>query len=179
VVLGPSVHQRDNVETIKLQSHILSHFLWLCFNCLIFPSSENFSGPTGSYGTVTCSGYWSVSLSVTYFLLETPFGLLLRFTYDVTSRHNNYFYNVTRTRLTASSLTCWFLVFRCWSDLTFHLWSVLVPLLWRCVSDRLLWSARLYFLPPWNRVMVPRIEDTLSKGNFSSVVSCCHGNNFC
>jgi hypothetical protein len=47
-----------------------------------------------------------------------PFGLLLRFIYDFTSRHYNYFYNVTRTKLTASLLPGWFLVFRCWSDLT-------------------------------------------------------------
>jgi hypothetical protein len=56
-------------------------------------------------------------------VLEAPFGLLLRFIYDFTSRHYNYFYNVARTRLTASSLPCCFLVLRCWSDLTFRLWS--------------------------------------------------------
>jgi hypothetical protein len=43
-------------------------------------------------------------------VLETPFGLLLRFIYDFTSRHYNYFYNVTRTRLTASSLPCSFFI---------------------------------------------------------------------
>jgi hypothetical protein len=37
---------------------------------------------------------------VTFTVLETPFGLLLRFIYDFTSRHYNYLYNVTRTRLT-------------------------------------------------------------------------------
>jgi hypothetical protein len=46
---------------------------------------------------------------VTCSVLETPFGLLLYFIY-FTSRHHNYFYNVTRGRLTASSLPCCFLV---------------------------------------------------------------------
>jgi hypothetical protein len=35
-----------------------------------------------------------------FMILETPFGLLLRFIYDFTSRHYNYFYNVR------SSLPC-------------------------------------------------------------------------
>jgi hypothetical protein len=60
--------------------------------------------------TVTCTGFvtnsdhqmWRVGV------LETPFGLLLRFIYDFTSHHYNHFYNVTRTRLTASALPCWF-----------------------------------------------------------------------
>jgi hypothetical protein len=75
-------------------------------------------------------------------VLETPFGLLLRFIYDFTSRHYNYFYNETRTRLTAYSLPGWFLVLRCLSDLTSRFCSAcLVPLSWRFVSDRLLWPA--------------------------------------
>jgi hypothetical protein len=107
-------------------------------------------------------------------------------------------YNVTRTRLTASSLPCWFLfcvgplivgflvaaLILCLSDLTFRLWSTYLI---SALTLRL-WSARFYSLPPWNRVLAPRIEDTLSKGNFSSVVQvvvtwitfvniCCSDNN--
>jgi hypothetical protein len=94
-------------------------------------------------------------------VLETPFGLLLRFIYDSTSRHYNYSYSVR------SSLPCWFfilvgpliagflvaaLISLLWSALTLRLWSVPLicsdvasligsfDLLWRCVSDRLLWS---------------------------------------
>jgi hypothetical protein len=89
---------------------------------------------------IYCMVLWRVRVR------ETPFGLLLRFIYDFTSRHYNYFYSVTRTRLTASSLPCCFLVLRCWSDQTFRLWSALVLLPWHCVSDRLLWSARFLFL---------------------------------
>jgi hypothetical protein len=37
-------------------------------------------------------------------VLEKPFGLLLRFIYDFTSRHYNFFYNVR------SSLPCWFFI---------------------------------------------------------------------
>jgi hypothetical protein len=63
-------------------------------------------------------------------VLETPFRLLLRFINDFSSRHYNYFYNVTRTRLIASSLPCWFLILRCWSDQTFHLWSARLICSW-------------------------------------------------
>jgi hypothetical protein len=66
--------------------------------------------------------------------------------------------------------------------LTLRLWSVPLFCSWRCVSDRFLWSppdvaslvgsfelSDFYSLPPWNRVLAPRIKDTLSKGYFSSV----------
>jgi hypothetical protein len=83
-------------------------------------------------------------------VLETPFGLLLRFIYDSTSRHYNYFYNA------GSSLPCWFFIlvgpliagflvaariWLLWSALTLRLWSDSFDFFWRCVSDRLLWSA--------------------------------------
>jgi hypothetical protein len=53
-------------------------------------------------------------------------------------------------------------------DLLLHLWST--PLicsfgLCPCVSD----LPSFYSSPPWNRVLAPRIEDTLSKGYFSSL----------
>jgi hypothetical protein len=105
-------------------------------------------------------------------VLETPFGLLLWFIYDYTNRHYNYFYNVR------SSLPCWFFILVgpliagfLVAALTLRLRSV--PLICRWVSDLLwsmLWSTSVfillcfYFLPPWNRVLAPRIEDTLSKG---------------
>jgi hypothetical protein len=63
-----------------------------------------------------------------------------------------------------------------WSDLSSLIG--LVPLLWRCVSDQLLWSARFYCSPPWNRMLAPRIEDTLLKGNFSIVVQVVTGITF-
>jgi hypothetical protein len=99
---------------------------------------------------------------VTWSVLETSFGFLLRFIFDFTNRHYNYFYNVR------SSLPCWFLVlvgsliagflvaaliWLLWSPLTLRLWSTPLisfdvasligsfDLLWRCFSDRLLWSA--------------------------------------
>jgi hypothetical protein len=96
--------------------------------------------------------------------LETPLGLLLRFIYDFTSRHYNCFYNVR------SSLPCWFFILvgpliagflvaaliLGLSDLTFRsLICFFDLLLWRCVSDWLLWSARFYCLSPWNRVFGP------------------------
>jgi hypothetical protein len=97
-------------------------------------------------------------------VLETPFGVLLRFIYDFIS-HYNYYYNVTLTRMTASSLPCWFFILVgpliagfLDAALMLRLWSA--PLI----------SARFYSLPPWNRVLAPGIENTLSKGNFSSVV---------
>jgi hypothetical protein len=103
-------------------------------------------------------------------VLETPFGLLLCFIYDFTSRHYNFFYNVR------SSLPCWFFILVgpltagfLVAALILGFWSALVPLLWHGVSDRLVWSARFYCSPPWDRVLAPRIEDILSKGNFSSV----------
>jgi hypothetical protein len=134
-------------------------------------------------------------------VLEKPFGLLLRFIYDFTSRHYNYFYNVR------SSLPCWFcvLVGPLIADflvaaLIWLLWSApdvasLIGsfdlLFWRCASDLLLWSPltlRLWSaplicpffnsFPPWNRVLAPRIEDTLSKGKFSPVVQVVTGITF-
>jgi hypothetical protein len=133
-----------------------------------------------------CSGFVTTSEHKMWRVrvLETPFGLLFRFIYDFTSRHYNYFPNETRPRLTASSLPCWFFVRRCWSDLTPRFWSAcLVHMIWLFISDRpwFLWSdvsslivsfdLLLFFCsPPWNRVLAPRIEDTLSRGNFSSVV---------
>jgi hypothetical protein len=118
-------------------------------------------------------------------VLETPFGLLLRFIYDFTSRHYNYFYNVTRTRLNASSLPCWFFILvLCLLVSWLLLWS-LVYLIgsFDLCSDvaSLIGSFVLpgfYSLPPWNRVFGPRIEDTLSKGNFSSVVQVVTGITF-
>jgi hypothetical protein len=168
-------------------------------------------------------------------VLETPSGLLLRFIYDFTSRHYNYFYNVTRTRLTALHFHV-----DSWSFATDLIWS---DLIWLFVSDRLLWPARFqvrvkvtlrltvsqsvskswyrapfgaydqifstvwqlrscfffvgrplwredgsvlsllkparfYSFPPWNRVLAPRIKDTLSKGNFSFVVQVVTGTPF-
>jgi hypothetical protein len=115
---------------------------------------------------VTCLWYWRRRS-------------LLRFIYDFTSRHYNYFYNVARTRLTASSLPCWFfilagsliagflvaaLIWLLWSPLTLRLWSapLIFPdvasligsfdLLWRCVSDRLLWSALTLRL--WSALLI-------------------------
>jgi hypothetical protein len=84
-------------------------------------------------------------------VLETPFRLLLRFIYDFNSCHYNYFYNVTRTRLTAYSLPCSFFSFAAdliWLlgsglHLTFRLWLALLPLIWCFVSDRPLLSAFL------------------------------------
>jgi hypothetical protein len=82
-------------------------------------------------------------------VLATPFGLLLCFIYDFTSRHCNYFYNVR------SSLPYWFFILVgpliagflvatliCSFDLllTLRLWSVSLVSSWRCVSDRFLRS---------------------------------------
>jgi hypothetical protein len=121
------------------------------------------------YCNVACYATEDAKCDV-FTVLETAFRLLLRFIYNFTSRHYNYFYNVTWTRLTTSSLPGWFLVLRCWSDLTPRLWLALIPLLWRCISDRLLRSAPFYCSPLWNRVLAPQIENTLSKCNFSPVV---------
>jgi hypothetical protein len=78
------------------------------------------------------------------------------------------FYSVTRTRLTVFSLPCLFLVLRYWSDL------FVSDRPWFLCSDvaSLIGSFNLlgfYSLQPWNRVLAPRIEDTLLKGYFSSV----------
>jgi hypothetical protein len=94
---------------------------------------------------------------------ETPFGLLICFITTSLVVTKKFCYNVR------SSLLCWvfilvgplivgFLV----AALIWFLWS---PLLF-CVSDLILLG--FYSLPPWNRALAPRIEDTLSKGNFSS-----------
>jgi hypothetical protein len=115
-------------------------------------------------------------------VLETPFGLLLRFIYDFTSRHYNHCYNVTRTRLTASSLPCWFFILV--GPLIAGFLVAALP--FRLSSASVIYSY-LKCSPPWNRALAPRIEDTLSKGNFSSVVQvvtgitfvnicCCHNN---
>jgi hypothetical protein len=148
---------------------------------------------TQSIDIVTCSGFVTTSEHQMWRVgvLETPFGLLLSFTYDFTSRHYNYFYNVR------SSLPCWFFILvgpliagflvaaliLGLSDLTLRLWSAPFDLLWCWVSDlpwflcpdvaSLIGSFNLllfYSLPPWNRVLALRIEDTLLKGNFFSVV---------
>jgi hypothetical protein len=83
-------------------------------------------------------------------VLETPFGLLLCFIYDFTSRHYNYIYNVH------SSLPCLFLILA--GPLIDGF--LVAALIW------FLWSALFYCSPPSNRVLAPRIEDTLWKGSF-------------
>jgi hypothetical protein len=102
------------------------------------------------FNIVTCSG------------TGDAFRIVTSFIYDFTSRHYNYFYNVR------PSLPCWFfilvgpliagflvaaLIWLLWSPLTLRLWSALL-------------ISRFYCSPPWNRVLAPRIEDTLSKGAF-------------
>jgi hypothetical protein len=133
--------------------------------------------------TVTCRGTWPfLTAKCDVFchwrrqmwrtrVLETPFGFFHRFIYDFTSRHYNFFYSVTRTRLTASSLPCWFLILVGPLIAGFLIAALSDPLISSEVAS-LISSFDLpgfYSLPPWNRVLAPRIGDALSKGNFSAV----------
>jgi hypothetical protein len=128
---------------------------------------------------INCSVYCDV-----FTLLETPFGLLLRVFTTLLVATTITFYNVR------TSLPCWFFIL-VGSLIAGFLVAALIWLLWSPPDvasligsfDRLLWSAPLifssdvaslidsfdllgsYFLPPWNRVLAPRIEDTLSKGS--------------
>jgi hypothetical protein len=128
---------------------------------------------------VICWGTWSLLNTKMWRarVLETPFGLLLLLFTTSLVVTTITFYNVR------SSLPCWFFILVDPLILTLPLWLSLVPLLWRCVFDLLLWCllfwaspffcsfdlSGFHSLPPWNRVLAPRTEDTLSKGYFSSV----------
>jgi hypothetical protein len=95
-------------------------------------------------------GYWPLlnTKCDVFTVLKTPFGLLFLFIYDFTSSYYNYFHNVAWTRLTASSLPCWFFIL-VGPLIAGFLAAALIwlfDLLWRCVSDQLLWSARHLFL---------------------------------
>jgi hypothetical protein len=116
------------------------------------PKERNHSRDLGVHGGIILwrvRGTWPLLNAKMWRVrvLETPFGLLLRFIYDFTSRHYNYLYNVTLfTSLLILYLgwssDCWLL--GCCSNLT--------PLIssWHFISDRLLWSAltlRLWAAP--------------------------------
>jgi hypothetical protein len=70
---------------------------------------------------------------------------------------------ITWTRLNASS---------------FRVASFSWLVLWLLASWLLLWSLFYLISSPWNRVLAPWIEDTLSKDNFSSVVQVVTGITF-
>jgi hypothetical protein len=77
------------------------------------------------------------------YVLETPFGLLLWFIYNLTSRHYNYF-------LQCSLFTSVLILYLGWSSDCWHLgcYPNLTPLI--CVSDRFLWSAALTLRLRWS-----------------------------
>jgi hypothetical protein len=100
-------------------------------------------------------------------------------------RSDYYFVLLTTSLVVTTILQCALFISLLILRFSLLLWS------WPCVSDRswflcsefasLIGSFDLpgfYSLPPWNRVLAPRIEDILSKGNFSSVVQIVTGITF-
>jgi hypothetical protein len=120
--------------------------------------------------TVTCWGTWPL-LNIKIWrarVLETPFGLLLRFitallvvttiTFTMCALH---FRVDSLSWLVLWLLASWLLLWP--SDIASL--SSFFDLLWSTPVFILL---GFYFLPPWNRVLAPQMEDTMSKGYFSS-----------
>jgi hypothetical protein len=128
-------------------------------------------------------GYWTTSehQNLTCSGTGDAVRFVNSFCYDFTSRHYNLYlqcalFTSVLTLYLGWSSDCWLL--GCCSDtLTLRLWEI--PLI---SSDRVLWSPLIcawycvsgfiflgfYALPPWNRVLAPRIEDILPKGYFPS-----------
>jgi hypothetical protein len=165
----------DNLQSILWRSKLYGQSQWPCG---LRHELSSLAWTLGLWVRIPLKVWMSVLWRAR--VLETPFGLLLRFITTSLVVTTITFYNVR------SSLPCWFLILVdpliagfLVAVLIWHRWSSpdvasLIGSFDLLLTLRL-WSAPLicpfffFCSPPRNRVLAPRIEGTLSKGYFSSV----------